>query len=99
VGLTFERVTTAETSAIVAFLSDSDWPFHAATRLSVAEAEAINISNAATRSFWIRDAGTVSSDLSDCSTSMTSMTSMREVRSSTYGSLAGIAAKALVPQP
>ena len=59
VGLTFERVGTAETSAIVAFLGGSDWPFHGATRLSVAEAEAINISNAATRSFWIRDAGTV----------------------------------------
>jgi len=57
--LTFERVSTAETSAIVAFLSGSDWPFHGAARLSVAEAAAISLSNAETRSFWIRDDGTV----------------------------------------
>lgn len=56
-GLTFERVTTAEAGAIVAFLSGSDWPFHGAYRLSVAEAEAISISNTETRSFWIRSAG------------------------------------------
>ena len=45
--------------AIVAFLTGSDWPFHGATRLSVTEAQAINISNDETRSFWIRDTGTV----------------------------------------
>ena len=59
VGLTFERVSTAEAGEIVAFLTSSDWPFHSAARLSVAEAEAISIANASTRSFWIRDAQTV----------------------------------------
>src|SRR5882757_7568806 len=59
VGLTFTPVTTSEANAIVAFLSGNEWPFHGAARLSVAEAEAISISNAATRSFWIRDADTV----------------------------------------
>ena len=59
VGLTFERVSTAEADAIVAFLLGSDWPFHGAARLSVAEAEAVTVSNAETRSFWIRDAGAV----------------------------------------
>jgi hypothetical protein len=58
VELTFEGVTAAETGAIVAFLCGSDWPFHGASRLSVAEARAITISNAETRSFWMRDAGT-----------------------------------------
>ncbi len=58
-GLTFERVSTAEASAFVAFLLGSDWPFHGAAQLSVAEAEAIGITNTETRSFWIRDAGTV----------------------------------------
>lgn len=58
-GLTFERVSTAEASAFVAFLLGSDWPFHGAAQLSVAEAEAISITNTETRSFWIRDAGTV----------------------------------------
>ncbi len=50
VGLTFERVSTAEAKAIAAFLIGSDWPFHAAARLSVAEAEAISIANTDTRS-------------------------------------------------
>ena len=59
VGLTFERVSTAETDAVVGFLSGSDWPFHSAPRLSVAEAGTISIANAETRSFWIRDAGSV----------------------------------------
>jgi RimJ/RimL family protein N-acetyltransferase len=59
VELTFERVGTAEASAIAGFLAGSDWPFHGAAWLSVAEAEAIGFANAATRSFWIRDAGTV----------------------------------------
>jgi RimJ/RimL family protein N-acetyltransferase len=59
VGLTFERVSTAEAGAFVAFLTGSEWPFHGAARLSVAEAEAISIPNAETRSFWIRDDGTV----------------------------------------
>ena len=49
-GLTFERVSTAEAKAIAAFLIGSDWPFHAAARLSVAEAEAISIANTDTRS-------------------------------------------------
>ena len=56
-GLTFERVSTAEGAAIVAFLCSSDWPFHRVPRLSVDEAEAISVSNAQTDSFWIRDAG------------------------------------------
>lgn len=58
-GLTFDRVSTAEIEAVVVFLSGSDWPFHSAPRLSVAEAGAISIANAETRSFWIRDAGSV----------------------------------------
>ena len=56
-GLTFERVTTEDADATVTFLVGSDWPFHSASRLSVAEAGAISISNTETRSFWIRDAG------------------------------------------
>ena len=58
-GLTFERVSTAEADAIVGFLLGSDWPFHGAARLSVVEAEAVTVSNAETSSFWIRDAGAV----------------------------------------
>lgn len=59
VGLTFERVSTAEAGTIVAFLVGSEWPFHGAARLSVAEAEAIKISAGGTRSFWIRNEGSV----------------------------------------
>jgi RimJ/RimL family protein N-acetyltransferase len=59
VGLSFERVSTDERGAVVAFLVGSEWPFHAAPRLSIAEAEAISISDSETRSFWIRDTGTV----------------------------------------
>lgn len=55
--MTFERVAGVDAGAIVAFLRGSDWPFHRVRRLSVAEAEAIVISNATTDSFWIRDAG------------------------------------------
>jgi RimJ/RimL family protein N-acetyltransferase len=57
VGLTFERVAGVDAGAIVAFLRGSDWPFHRVRRLSVAEAEAMVVSNATTDSFWIRDAG------------------------------------------
>lgn len=59
VGLTFERVVGVDTRAIVTFLCGSDWPFHGVRRLSVAEAEAISLSNATTDSYWIRDAGVV----------------------------------------
>ncbi len=58
-GLTFERVNPGETSAVVTFLCGSEWPFHGAARLSVAEAEAISVSDDGTRSFWIHDTGTV----------------------------------------
>lgn len=58
-GLTFDRVRTAEAGAVVAFLCGNEWPFHGADRLSVADAEAISFSNAKIRAFWIRDAGTV----------------------------------------
>ena len=54
-GLTYERVSIDEASAIVAFLRGSDWPFHGAPQLSAGEAEAISIADAETRSFWIRD--------------------------------------------
>jgi RimJ/RimL family protein N-acetyltransferase len=57
VGLTFDRVDMAELPAIVAFLSGNHWPFHGTAQLSTAEAEAVTISSAATRSFWIRDGG------------------------------------------
>ena len=59
VGLTFDHVSTAETGAIVAFLTASEWPFHGAARLSAADAEAIVVSSADTRSFWIRNDGDV----------------------------------------
>lgn len=58
-GLTFDHVSTAETGAIVAFLTASEWSFHGAAQLSVTEAEAISFSDVGTRSFWIRDDGDV----------------------------------------
>lgn len=56
-GLTFERVAGVDADAIVAFLRGSEWPFHRVRQLSVAEADAMVVSDATSDSFWIRDAG------------------------------------------
>jgi RimJ/RimL family protein N-acetyltransferase len=58
VALTFQRVGATEANEIVSFLTGSDWPFHGVARLSVEEAEAISVADAATSSFLIRRAGT-----------------------------------------
>ena len=58
-GLSFDRVSRSETSAVATFVSGSDWPFHGAAQLSLAEAAAVTIENAETRSFWIREADAV----------------------------------------
>lgn len=57
--LTFEPVDTTEADAVVAFLTSNDWPFHGTPRLSAAQAKAISIADAQTRSYWTRDAGTI----------------------------------------
>ena len=56
-GLTFERVVAADADTVVAFLCGSEWPFHRVRRLSVAEAEAVTVTDATTDSFWMREAG------------------------------------------
>ena len=58
-GSTFDRVDADDASEVVAFLCGHDWPFHSAARLSAAEAEAVSIADADTRSFWIRDDGAI----------------------------------------
>jgi RimJ/RimL family protein N-acetyltransferase len=55
VSVTFDRVVLpGDADSIVSFLTAHEWPYHAVSRLSAAEAAAVPVAGAEVESYWIR---------------------------------------------